>query len=173
MKPSVRMLALILGVMSFSGSVLSASDKKVEDYALRLHIFSREEHTHYHRGVEEATRGDGRANLFADGEVHAVDFHFDCGEKIERSVGYETYMAKWKKPGQKLQVLFPVFGKAGKFFTCDLDTDVKPDVAYYSRGGSLQTEPWDKFKDWMVRHDYDPEHGKDAPANAGTGDATP
>ncbi len=120
--------------------------------------------------MQEASQGEGRANLYANGEVHAVDFHFDCGEKIERSVGYETYMARWRKPGSQLEVLFPVFGKAGKFFTCDLDTNVKPDVAYYTHSGSIEEEPREKFKDWMVRHNYDPEHGKDLPATSGSAD---
>jgi hypothetical protein len=133
--------ALLLAALIVPATAVHADDKNPGDYPLRLHIFSREEHTHYHHGLESFSQGDGRANLFANGEVHAVDFHFDCNEKIERSVGFETYMAKWRKPGKSLTVLFPRFGQTGKFFTCDLDTDVKPDVAYFTHAGSLSTEP--------------------------------
>ncbi len=162
MRLSVRLLSPMLCALLLTSPAL-AGDKNPADYPLRLHIFSREEHTHYHRDVEEASQGTGRANLFENGEVHAVDFHFNCNEKIENSVGFETYMAKWRKPGKELTVLFPVFGKAGKFFSCDLDADVKPDVAYYTHGGHLDTEPPAQFKAWMVKHNYDPEHGKDQP----------
>jgi hypothetical protein len=162
--------ALLFAALIFPATAVHADDKNPADYPLRLHIFSREEHTHYRRGIEEFSIGDGRANLFADGQVHAVDFHYECGEKIEHSIGYETYLAKWRKPGKKLTVLFPLFGKAGKFFTCDIDTDVKQDIAYFGRRTDLQTEPSAKFKEWMVKHDYDPEHGKDTPINTNPGD---
>ncbi len=156
--------ALFCAALILPATKIYADSKNPADYPLRLHNFSREEHTHFHHGVEEASQGEGRANLFANGEVHAVDFHFDCGQKIERSIGYETYMAKWRKPGKSLTVLFPVFGQSGKYFTCDLDTDVKPDVAYFTHAGSLNTEPSAAFKAWMEKHNYDPEHGKSSPS---------
>jgi hypothetical protein len=157
---------LLCAALVISATAVHADDKNPADYPLRLHIFNREEATHYHRGIEDFSQGTGRANLFANGEVHAVDFHFDCGQKIERSIGFETYMAKWRKPGQKLTVLFPVFGQSGKYFTCDLDTDVKPDVAYFTHNGSINTEPIVAFKAWMQKHNYDPEHGKNAPTSS-------
>jgi hypothetical protein len=74
-------------------------------------------------------------------------------------------------------VLFPVFGKAGNFFTCTIKTDVK-DFAYIAHDGRMESEPVASFKHWMVVHEYDPEHGKDmpaksAPAPAPAGDAPP
>ena len=155
--------ALFCAALVIPAIAVHADDKNPADYPLRLHIFNREEMTHYHRGVEDFSRGTGRANLFANDEVHAVDFRFDCNQKIQSSIGFETYKAKWLKPGQKLAVLFPVFGVSGKYFTCDLDTDVKADVAYFSKSGSINTEPAAAFKAWMQKHSYDPEHGKDAP----------
>jgi hypothetical protein len=157
--------ALLCAALALPAASVHADDKNPGDYPLRLHIFNREEMTHYHRGIEDFSKGTGRANLFANGEVHAVDFRFDCNQKIERSIGYETYMAKWRKPGKSLTVLFPVFGVSGKFFTCDLDTDVKPDVAYFTHSGSLNTEPVAAFKAWMQKHNYDPEHGKNTPTS--------
>ena len=37
------------------------------------------------------------------------------------------------------------------------------DFTYYSHNGTLGTEPVEAFKQWMTKHDYDPEHGKDTP----------
>jgi hypothetical protein len=171
MSVRARILPVLLcAAIGFPAATVHAGDKNPADYPLRLHIFNREEHTHYHRGVDDFSVGDGRANLFANGEVHAVDFHFDCSQKIEHSLGYETYLAKWRKPGKSLTVLFPVFGHTGKFFTCDLDTDVKPDIAYFGHRNDLQTEPSAKFKEWMVKHDYDPEHNKNTPTGTGPAD---
>lgn len=143
------------------GSTALASPN-YSDYPLRLHIFRRSETTFYHGRVEEEAKGDGRANLFENGEAHGVDFSFECPEKLRASFGYETYAAKWKKPGKELQVLLPEFGKTGKYFTCNLKTDVK-DFAYAQHNGVMRSEPVAEFKAWMVKHEYDPEHGKDTP----------
>jgi hypothetical protein len=153
------------GVVFLGASALHADSKNPADYPLRIHIFNRSETTFYHRRVEEEAKGDGRANLFAQGEVHGVDFSFDCSEKVKASFGFETYPAKWKKPGKELTVLLPVFGKTGAFFTCDFKTDVK-DFAYTSHNGQMSEEPSAAFKAWMVKHDYDPEHGKTMPSKA-------
>ncbi len=146
----------------FAASLTARADSKnPADYPLRIHIFDRSETSFYHnRSIDEA-KGDGRANLFAGGEVHAVDFSFDCSEKIKASLGFETYPAKWKKPGRELVVLMPVFGKTGAYFTCDLKTDVK-DFAYNMHNG-LHPEPAAEWKAWMLKYDYDPEHGKNTP----------
>ena len=37
------------------------------------------------------------------------------------------------------------------------------DFVYVSHNGNLTTEPIDVFKQWMAKHDYDPEHGKNTP----------
>jgi hypothetical protein len=146
-----------------------AESKNIADYPLRVHIFRRDETSFYHRRYMDEAKGEGRANLFENGEAHGVDFSFDCGEKIKPSFGYETYPAKWHKPGRELTVLFPVFGKAGQYFTCNVKTDVK-DFAYTARDGRMGSETVAEFKQWMVKHDYDPEHGKDQPTRTAPGD---
>jgi hypothetical protein len=160
--PASRLAPALVAALFFAGTSLPAESKNPADYPLRIHIFNRTEHTFYHRHVEEESQGDGRANLFANGEVHAVDFSFNCNERVLASIGYETYPAKWKKPGKELIVLMPVMGKLNTFFTCAFDTNVKDD-AYYSKGGHLETESPADFKAWMTKVGYDPEHGKDTP----------
>jgi hypothetical protein len=145
-----------------------AESKNPADYPLRLHIFGRSQTSFYYsraRSLDE-TQGEGRANLYENGEARGIDFNYRCDYKVRASFGYETYPARWKKQGKQLVVLMPVFGQAGKFFTCDFNADVK-DFAYASGKEGLRSEPVAQFKLWMQRHDYDPEHGKDVPVRGG------
>jgi hypothetical protein len=143
----------------------SAQSKNPADYPLRVLIFNRNETTFYHNRYADEAKGEGRLNLFATGEVHGVDFTFDCPEKLKDSFGYQTFPAKWRRPDKELTVLLPVFGKTGSYFTCTFKTDVKT-FAYTRHNGQLVSEPGDAYKAWMVKHDYDPEHGKDSPTPA-------
>ena len=167
----MRMLRSVALCLLLVPSALAGESKNPADYPLRIHIFNRSETTFYHHRQEEEAKGEGRANLFQNGEPHGVDFSFECSEKLKSSFGFETYPAKWKKPNQTLVVLLPVFGKTGSYFTCDLKTDVK-DFAYMSRNGNMQSEPVAEYKAWMAKHDYDPEHGKNTPTNLSTTPAT-
>jgi len=50
-------------------------------------------------------------------------------------------------------------------------------AAYYRHNGAVDEEPEATFKDWMDRHQYDPENGKNdpvpvAPAPTGSGAAS-
>ena len=148
---------------------VAAESKNPADYPLRIHIFSRNQTTFYHNRAEEEAKGEGRADLFADDSVHGVDFTFDCDQKLKASFGPDAYPAKWKKPGQELVVLLPVFGRTGQYFTCHFKTDVK-DYAYFVHNQRLLTESPDRFKAWMQKHDYDPVHGKMGHANDGPDD---
>jgi hypothetical protein len=152
----------LVAALAVAVTAVHAESKNAADYPLRVHIFSKNQTTFYHHEYVDDAKGDGRANLFEGGEARGVDFSYDCMSKIKASFGYETYPAKWKKPGKDLLVLFPVFGKTGEYFTCDLKTDLK-DFAYTEHDGKMGSESVTEFKTWMVRHDYDPEHGKNMP----------
>lgn len=154
-------LSLSLSLL-FTPAVLSAASRNPADYPLRIHIFGRSQTNFYSMRSVDESKGEGRANLFENGEARGVDFNYACSDKLKSSFGYETYPAKWKKPGRELTVLLPVFGRSNAFWTCNLQTDVK-DFAYTRHNGSMNSEPVEAFKTWMVRHDYDPEHGKDIP----------
>lgn len=159
-----RVSTLLCAAALLAATSLSAQSRNPSDYPLRLHVFNRSEtNVPQHRQLDE-TKGEGRANLFAKGEVHAVDFNFRCEQNLRPSLGFDTYPAKWNRPGKELVVLVPVFGKAGSFSTCDLQTDLK-DFAYSSNKGQIKQEPSANFKAWMVKHDYDPEHGKNQPSH--------
>ncbi len=81
------------------------------------------------------------------------------------SIGYETYPARWKKQDRELAVLLPVFGKTDTYWTCNLKTGLK-DTAYFTHNGSISEEPSANFKAWMIKHDYDHKHGKEAPVRS-------
>jgi len=136
------------------------------NYPLRVHIFQFNAHSHYYNRVLDAVDGEGRANLYENGQPTGFDFSYQCGVRLLVSPGFETYLARWKKPGRELAILLPALGgKPGEMNECDLAVTVKEDTAYYKHNGLLDEEPAAKFKDWMVRHQYDPEHGLDQPAN--------
>jgi len=142
-----------------STAVLAA--RTPADYPLRVHIFQHSSYSMYAYRNLDGVDGEGRANLYENGEPRGFDFRYYCGNRLMNSMGYETYPARWKKPGKDLQILLPADGGA-----CDLKVEVKANVVYVRHNGSLSEEPAVKFKEWMVKHQYDPEHGMDLPVAA-------
>jgi hypothetical protein len=159
-----RSILFAICALMASGAAIHAESRNPADYPLRIHIFRRSETTFYHNRQAEEAKGEGRANLFEGGEPKGLDFQFECDKKLETSSGYETFPAKWKKPGQELIILQPDFGKTS-YNSCRLKVLVK-DFAYISHDGNLSTEPVDTFRQWMIKHEYDPEHGKDTPTRS-------
>jgi hypothetical protein len=160
-----RFLLAVVGTsIVLFATVVDAESHNLADYPLRIHIFRRTETTFYHNRQAEETKGEGRANLFEGGEPKGLDFQYECEKKLQTSSGFETFPAKWKKPGQEVVILQPQFGKNG-YDTCRLKVMVK-DFAYVTHNGVLNTEPANVFKQWMSKHDYDPEHGKDSPTQS-------
>lgn len=148
---------LLLGTAALAGKWSAA------DFPLRVHIFGHNGVSHYHNGALDAADGEGRANLYENGQPRGFDFGYRCGERLRNSVGFETYMARWKKPGRQLEILTPVLGgKPGQMDSCELDVTMK-DGAYFMHSGALGEEPQDRFKAWMEKHKYDPEHGLNEP----------
>ena len=154
-----RVLSVV--VLAIAG-ICSAQSNKLAEYPLRVHVFGRSQTTFYHMRVAEEAKGEGRANLFENGQPRGMDFEFNCADRLQTSSGFETFAAKWKKPNQELEVLLPEFGKPGKYKKCKFEVQLK-DFAYVRRNGRVSTEPIDMYKQWMVKHDYDPEHGRNTP----------
>lgn len=163
-----RCVLFLCVLLLFTAPALRAESKNPQDYPLRIHVFGMDETAFYQREHIDETKGEGRADLYENGEVRGLDFSFECPQKLHSSFGYETYPAKWKKPGRELVVLFPAFGRAGSYWNCTLHTDVK-DFAYARQNGRLISEPVSNFLQWMRKHNYDPEHGKDMPTPTGPG----
>jgi hypothetical protein len=168
----IRAVTLLCLCLLVPTAALLAESKNPADYPLRIHIIGHNQTTFYHGREAEEAKGEGRANLFENSEARGVDFSFDCSEKLKSSFGYETYPTKWRKPNKELTVLLPVFGKTGSFFTCNIKTDIK-DFAYVAHDGKISSESVEDFKKWMVKHDYDPEKGKNMPTRLQPAEATP
>ena len=177
-----RILSCTLGVSVFcalfSVAAMAASHNPA-DYPLRVHIFHHNSVSHYYDLSLETVDGEGRANLFENGEPRGFDFRYHCDNRLMNSVGYETYPARWKKPGKEMEILLPAMGGV-----CNFKVDVKESVVYRKHKGVVSEELASRYKEWMIRHQYDPEHGKSIPveadtepvseqAPAGTGTSTP
>ena len=141
----------------------AAAKWKTSDYPLRVHIFEHNGYSHYTHQSLDAVDGEGRANLYENGWPHGFDFAYRCGERLRNSIGYETYMARWKKQGRVLEILLPELGgKPGAMESCELQVTMK-EGAYYKHNGLVNEESQQQFKDWMTKHQYDPERGLDQP----------
>jgi hypothetical protein len=159
-------VALPLALLMPLAGVAHAESHNPADYPLRVHVYGRNQTTFYHNRQTDEAKGEGRANLFEGGEPKGIDFQFECDQKLQVSSGFETYPAKWNKPGAELVILQPQFGKPGHYDTCHLKIMMK-DFVYVMRNGGMATEPSAAFKQWMTVHQYDPEHGKDLPIQTG------
>ncbi|HEY1805330.1 MAG TPA: hypothetical protein VGG45_12725 [Terracidiphilus sp.] len=152
----------------------SAGKWNVADYPLRVHIFQFNSHSHYRYGELQGADGEGRGNLYQNGQPQGFDFGYQCGARIMVSPGFETYLARWRKAGRELEILLPTLGgKPGEMNACDLDVTLKQDTVYVKHNGLLSEEPATEYKNWMTRHQYDPEHGLDQPVKLEPGPAQP
>lgn len=156
-----QLAAAVCFLMTSLPVVARAESHNPADYPLRIHIFRRNQRTFYFNRQEEETKGQGRANLFEASMPKGLDFQFDCDQRLQTSAVFETFPAKWKKPGLELVILQPQFGKTG-YATCRLEVMMK-DFVYVSHDGNLMTAPAEQYHTWMVRHQYDPENGKNTP----------
>ena len=157
---------LIVFAAALSSSVAAhAGSPNPADFPLRVHIVQNSNRTHYHDRVLDYVDGEGRANLFENGQPRGFDYGFRCEDRVRLSDGYETYPARWKKPGRELEILQPVMGKPGSFWPCDLKVEMK-DSIFVRHNGLVEEEPATRYKEWMDRRQYDPEHDKNQPASA-------
>jgi hypothetical protein len=148
-------------------STVALARHNAADYPLRVHINQFNSYSHYwgygNTQNLDVVDGEGRANLFENGEPRGFDFKYRCGERLRGSAGHETYPARWKKQDKVLEILLPQFGKPGAYDACDLEVIMKENTVYVRTNGVLHEEPAAKYKEWMVKHQYDPEHGKNEP----------
>jgi hypothetical protein len=141
------------------------------DFPLRVHVVARNGIRHYYHagaGINSLDQVDGlgQANLYENSQPRGFDFNYSCGQPITPQMGYDTFMARWKKQDRVLEILMPVMGgKPGEMNSCDLNVSLKQDTVYVRRNGEISEEPAAQFKEWMVKHQYDPEHGKDEPVS--------
>jgi hypothetical protein len=153
-------------------SLAQAKKLNPADYPLRIHLYSHSGHSHYYHGMLDYSEGEGRANLYENGVPTAFDYNYRCGDRMQNSIGYETYMARWHKDGRSLEILIPVMGKPDGAETCELNVNMKPGMAYFKHNGLVNEEPAEVFKKWMEKVQYDPEHGMNMPVRPGSENGT-
>lgn len=149
-----------------------ASKPDPGDYPLRVHILkfavrpgtSRE--PRHLSDPEPYVNGMGVADLFEDGEPRGFQFSFSCIDGLKISNGYATFPARWKKKDRTLEVLLPETGKPWNLETCDLQAEMRPGLVFYWKNGNVAEKSATLLKDWMVKHLYDPEKGRDEPVLA-------
>jgi len=160
-----RLLVSSAAVLLLCGaSVMQAESKNIADYTLRIRIYSKSStNFYYSRNVEES-KGEGRGDIFEGDDVQGVDFNFACEEKFKASFGYQTFPARWKKRDKTLEILVPEPGKPWNNESCVLHTTMQAGMVFFwSADDDVLQEPAPKFKEWMVKHQLDPENGKVMP----------
>ncbi len=154
-----------LSISAFAGKVNSAA------FPLRVHIVFRNGIQHYqHMGGGfsnlDTVDGLGKGDLFENGQPLGFDFNYECGQPITPESAFETFMARWKKQGRVLEILMPKMGgNPGDMNSCQLKVLMKQDTVYLRRIGAVVEEPAAQYKQWMIEHQYDPEHNKNEPVN--------
>jgi hypothetical protein len=79
---------------------------------------------------------NGRGNVTEGSAVHAFDFEYNGRVNIASVPLEQTFLARWKKPQQQLEILMPNVGHEGKYFACDIETLVHEGV-YAGKGSSV------------------------------------
>ncbi len=138
---------------------LVEAKRNIADYALRVHIYG----TNWnHNGW--GYHAFGRANLFDEqGVPHGVEFTYDCADHLMGSSGNEAYPAKWKKPGQSIEVVFGEIGSnPDSFQACEFKVAMK-NYVFYSAQHEVSTESAQEF---MAKHkSQTPTTGAASPAD--------
>jgi len=147
-------------------AVALAGGYRAAEFPLRVHIYTHNGYSHYSHQMLDYVDGEGRANLFENGEPRGFVYGYRCGERLRNSDGFETYMARWKKKDRTMEILQPVLGKPNAANTCELKVEMKDGIAYHRRNGMLGEVQAEDLKAWMVKHKYDPEHGLNEPVFA-------
>ena len=155
--------------------VMRAAGPDPDDYPLRVHILQVNSQAPSKRdsksftGMQDYIEGEGHADLFEHGEPQGFEFHNSCIDKLEVDGGYGTIPARWKKKDKTLVILVPQKGKPWNMEGCELQVGMRPGLAYFWTEDSVVEEAAAKFKEWMVKHQYDPEKGLDQPLDVEPG----
>jgi hypothetical protein len=173
----VSALSAIACCMAFSTVVL-AGGADPADYPLRVNILTYTSHSRHAReskafsDAPDYLDGLGQGDLFENGVPRGFTFTYSCIDALRASSGYETFPARWKKADKTVTVLLPEPGKPWNWVACDLRTEMRPGMAYFWHEGSVVEKASTVLKDWMVKHQWDPENGKDQPVDAEPGSSS-
>jgi hypothetical protein len=172
MRP-VFLFALSAVVVCLAVSMPALAGKPDPDkYPLRVHIFRYAVQQHPGRELKSQSdmaayvSGMGHADLFENGEPRGFQFRYSCTVAMLASERYSTFPARWKKKDATLEILLPESGKPWNMESCNLQTEMRSGLVFYWKNGEVAEEAAAALKDWMVKHQYDPENGKEEPVMA-------
>jgi len=164
-----RTLSVLALGLALSTAV-QASKPDPDDYPLRIQIFKIAAHSRHERenkvfaaDMHDYIDGMGGANLFENSQPRGFLFTYSCVVPLHASSGFETFPARWKKKEKVLEILFPITGRPWDSDTCQLNAEMRPNLAYFWKEDKVQEEAADVLKAWMVKHQFDPEKGQDEP----------
>jgi hypothetical protein len=146
-----------------------------DDYPLRVQILRINPRASSSRdpsklgGVANWVEGSGAADLYENSEPRGLLFTYSCIEGARASSDYETFPARWKKKEKTLEILLPQPGKPWNRVSCNLQAEMRDGLAFYWNDGVMEEEPAAKYKEWMVKHQFDPEKGKEVPMDDDSG----
>jgi len=161
-------LSGLMGCLAFSPEAMAGGPDPA-DYPLRVLIFHYSARSRQGResksfsGATDFVDGEGMADVFENGTPESFLFTYTCADALRASTGYETVPARWKKRGKTVEILLPEPGKPWNNLTCELRAETRDGLAFYWKDGKMLEGAAATFKDWMVKHQYDPEKGKDEP----------
>jgi len=169
-----RVWFVALGLLGFCVlSAMQAFAKDADDFPLRVVIFRNAEHGRHTREAKsfndtpDYLDGMGQADLFENSMPQAFEYTYSCMPGVRPSGGYEAFPARWKKRDKTLEILVPEPGKPWNNVSCVLHATIQPGIAlFWSNDDDVMQEPTTKFKEWMVKHQFDPENGKVMPIEA-------
>jgi hypothetical protein len=148
-----------------------AGNHNPSDYPLRVQVLMFRGQSHFFAGSAMAwDEGEGRGNLYENGEPGAMDFKVKCQDRMRVSNGFGTFMARWKKLKENLEILIPDREKPQSTWTCELKVEMKAGIVYVAEPKGLATVSSAAYKQWMQRAQFDPEHGKNVPVGVATSD---
>jgi len=164
-------LSTVVGCLAASTPTLAVKPDESK-FPLRVHIMrfvAQPNHSRERKSLSDPppyVEGVGVADLFEDGEPRGFQFAYSCTATMEASGAYSTFPARWKKKEKTLEILLPQAGKPWNSESCSLNTEMMTGLVYYWKNGAVAEEPAAALKDWMAKHQYDPENGKEVPAMA-------
>ncbi|MGD0734332.1 MAG: hypothetical protein ABR976_04255 [Terracidiphilus sp.] len=167
-------LGAVAGFLAISTAV-RAGGPDPADYPLRVHVLKNTSQPRNARASKSLSDspdyidGMGVADLFEAGEPQGFEFSYSCMGGLKASVGYGTYPARWKKRAKTLEILVPQAGKPWNLETCGLRAEMRPGLAFVLNNDQVAEEAAKLFKEWMLKHQYNPEKDQNDPVVDGTG----
>lgn len=119
----MKQWATIVGLILFFAT-FGVAGKNAADYTLRVQII--ESHWHNHR--DGTVNGWGQGNVMDGDSIHGFDFEYEASAPFHRTRGDAHFIAKWKKPWLKMELLVAEVGSVDKFHSYDLRTSTREEV---------------------------------------------